>query len=230
MTTGTAHRHGNRVHSHPYAETHRHFSLMLLPSKPVAHADNPDDPHHGHSHGLVDRSIVRSRAGIRAVSWSLAILTLTALAQAFIYSRTLSVALLADLIHNFGDALTAIPLGIAFFLRSAPRRIARNRSKPLGTGANWSATGALVTSGLRSSAPSEQLARRMRAKDELGFRLCVIPRWLSGCSLPRNHSARLAVVLTKKGGIDVDSLDHLDCRPRAGPARILRVPLGQRGI
>src|SRR5579872_4224169 len=64
---------------------------------------------HDHSHGLVDRSILRSRAGIRAVSWSLAILTLTALAQAFIYSRTLSVALLADLIHNFGDALTAIP-------------------------------------------------------------------------------------------------------------------------
>src|SRR5438128_12012283 len=69
-------------------------------------------------HGLVDRSILRSRAGIRAVSWSLAILTVTALAQAFIYSRTLSVALLADLIHNFGDALTAIPLGLAFLLRS----------------------------------------------------------------------------------------------------------------
>jgi cation diffusion facilitator family transporter len=74
---------------------------------------------HEHSHGLVDRSILRSRAGIRAVSLSLAILTLTALAQAFIYSRTLSVALLADLIHNFGDALTAIPLGLAFFFRSA---------------------------------------------------------------------------------------------------------------
>src|SRR3989441_10488637 len=73
---------------------------------------------HEHSHGLVDRSILRSRAGIRAVSWSLGILTVTALAQAFIYSRTLSVALLADLIHNFGDALTAIPLGLAFFLRS----------------------------------------------------------------------------------------------------------------
>src|SRR6058998_376068 len=74
--------------------------------------------HEQHEHGLVDRSILRSRAGIRAVSWSLAVLTLTALAQAFIYSRTLSVALLADLIHNFGDALTAIPLGIAFLLRS----------------------------------------------------------------------------------------------------------------
>jgi divalent metal cation (Fe/Co/Zn/Cd) transporter len=119
MTTGTTHRHGHRVHSHPYTRAHCHFPLTLLPSKPVAHAHDPGDPHHGHSHGLVDRSIVRSRAGIRAVSWSLAILTLTALAQAFIYSRTLSVALLADLIHNFGDALTAIPLGIAFFLRSA---------------------------------------------------------------------------------------------------------------
>src|SRR6058998_2160163 len=74
--------------------------------------------HEQHEHGLVDASIVRSRAGIRAVSWSLAVLTVTALAQAFIYSRTLSVALLADLIHNFGDALTAVPLGVAFFLRS----------------------------------------------------------------------------------------------------------------
>src|SRR5262249_57665658 len=74
---------------------------------------------HDHSHGLVDPSTARSRAGIRAVSWSLAILAVTAVAQAFIYSRTLSVALLADLIHNFGDALTAAPLGVAFFLRSA---------------------------------------------------------------------------------------------------------------
>jgi len=90
---------------------------MLQPSEPVAAAHHHHD-HHGHSHGLVDPSIVRSRSGIRAVSWSLAILTVTALAQAFIYSQTLSVALLADLIHNFGDALTAIPLGIAFFLRS----------------------------------------------------------------------------------------------------------------
>jgi cation diffusion facilitator family transporter len=73
-----------------------------------------------HSHGpLVDRSIIRSRAGIKAVSLSLAVLTVTAAAQTAIYVLVLSVALLADLIHNFGDALTAIPLGLAFFLRSA---------------------------------------------------------------------------------------------------------------
>lgn len=73
---------------------------------------------HGHSHGLVDRSIVRSRAGVKAVSISLGILGLAAAAQAAIFVISGSVALLADLIHNIGDALTAVPLGIAFFLRS----------------------------------------------------------------------------------------------------------------
>ena len=49
---------------------------------------------------------------------SLAVLGTTALVQALILATSGSVALLADLIHNIGDALTAIPLGIAFFLRS----------------------------------------------------------------------------------------------------------------
>jgi cation diffusion facilitator family transporter len=83
------------------------------------HADHEHDHGaRGHSHGLVDRTILRSRAGVKAVSWSLAILGLTALIQAGILVLTGSVALLADLIHNLGDALTAVPLGIAFFLRS----------------------------------------------------------------------------------------------------------------
>lgn len=99
-------------------------------------ADDPDDrfgtphdhgygthrhsphPGHGHSHGIVDRSIVRSRAGVRAVSVSLGVLGLTAIAQAALFVLTDSVALLADLIHNGGDALTAIPLGFAFLVRS----------------------------------------------------------------------------------------------------------------
>jgi len=80
--------------------------------------EHPRGHGHGHSHGLVDRSIMRSRAGIRAVLWSLGILGLTALAQAAVFALTGSVALLADLIHNLGDAATAIPVGIAFWLRS----------------------------------------------------------------------------------------------------------------
>ena len=74
--------------------------------------------HHGHSHGLVDRSIIRSREGVKAVSISLVVLGIAAGIQLLIFTLSGSVALLADLIHNFGDALTAVPLGIAFFLRS----------------------------------------------------------------------------------------------------------------
>jgi cation diffusion facilitator family transporter len=73
---------------------------------------------HGHSHGLVDPSIKRSRAGLRAVTVSLGVLGATAAVQAAIFVLTDSVALLADLIHNVGDALTAVPLGVAFLLRS----------------------------------------------------------------------------------------------------------------
>jgi len=76
------------------------------------------DHDHGHSHGVVDASIVRSRAGVRAVATSLAILGVAAGAQLAIFVLSHSVALLADLIHNFGDALTAVPLAIAFLLRS----------------------------------------------------------------------------------------------------------------
>ena len=73
---------------------------------------------HDHSHGLLDPSVRRSRAGLRAVSASLIVLLVTALAQVLVFVLTDSVALLADLIHNFGDALTALPLGVAFALRS----------------------------------------------------------------------------------------------------------------
>jgi cation diffusion facilitator family transporter len=83
------------------------------------HGHGHDHDHdHGHSHGLVDRSIIRSHAGVKTVAISLAVLALTAGAQTAIFALSGSVALLADLIHNFGDALTAVPLGIAFFLRS----------------------------------------------------------------------------------------------------------------
>jgi cation diffusion facilitator family transporter len=52
------------------------------------------------------------------VGWSLGVLASAAIVQLLIFVLTGSVALLADLIHNVGDALTAVPLGVAFFLRS----------------------------------------------------------------------------------------------------------------
>ena len=74
---------------------------------------------HGHSHGRIDPSITRSREGLKAVGLSLVILLATAIAQIVVFVTVNSVALLADLIHNIGDAATALPLGIAFALRSA---------------------------------------------------------------------------------------------------------------
>ncbi len=73
----------------------------------------------GHAHAQLDADLLRSRAGIRTVSLSLALLGATAGVQALVYALSGSVALLSDLIHNAGDALTAIPIGVAFFLRSA---------------------------------------------------------------------------------------------------------------
>lgn len=103
---GERHSHGVLVHSHPHAGPHVHGSAA-------------EKQGHGHSHGLIDPSIKRSRAGLRAVLVSLAILGLTALGQLAIFTATGSIALLADLVHNFGDAATAIPVGAAFLLRSA---------------------------------------------------------------------------------------------------------------
>jgi cation diffusion facilitator family transporter len=84
-----------------------------------SHAHTHPAHGHGHSHGLVHDSIKRSNEGLRAVALTLLVLGLTAAAQALVFVATGSVALLADLIHNAGDAATAIPLGMAFALRSA---------------------------------------------------------------------------------------------------------------
>jgi cation diffusion facilitator family transporter len=84
--------------------------------QPPAHG--PGDHDHHHAHGLVPDSVKRSRAGVRAVALALAVLAVTTAVQAVVFVASGSVALLADLIHNAGDALTAVPLGIAFLLGS----------------------------------------------------------------------------------------------------------------
>jgi cation diffusion facilitator family transporter len=71
---------------------------------------------HSHTHGAVDPSIATSERGIWAIKWSLVVLSATAVLQLVVVLMSGSVALLSDTIHNFGDAATAIPLGIAFAL------------------------------------------------------------------------------------------------------------------
>ena len=87
----------------------------------------------GHSHDSadsVDDALAASEEGIRALKISLVALMVTALLQAVVVAFSGSVALLADTIHNFGDALTALPLWVAFALARRPA----NRSYTYGYG------------------------------------------------------------------------------------------------
>ncbi|MFV9457086.1 cation diffusion facilitator family transporter [Rhodococcus sp. NM-2] len=81
-------------------------------------------PHSHDSADSVDDALEASEIGIRAVKISLVVLGVTALAQVIVVALSGSVALAADTVHNFSDALTAIPLWIAFALgrRAATRR------------------------------------------------------------------------------------------------------------
>lgn len=82
-----------------------------------------DEKGHGHTHGTIDASVTTSDRGIWAIKWSFLILAVTSALQLVAVFATGSVALLADTIHNIGDAATAIPLWIAF-------RLARRKASP----------------------------------------------------------------------------------------------------
>ena len=97
---------GNHDHQHPSGL--RGFVLSLC------------RPHSHDAADSVDSALESSTEGIRAVKISLVALGVTAIAQLIVVLITRSVALLADTIHNFSDALTAIPLWIAFVLSRRP--------------------------------------------------------------------------------------------------------------
>lgn len=100
------HDHDDHDSSHHH---HHHGGLRGV----IAHVISP------HSHDAadsIDSALESSIAGIRAVKISLIVLGLTAIAQAVIVAMSGSVALAADTIHNFADALTAVPLWVAFAL------------------------------------------------------------------------------------------------------------------
>src|SRR4051794_26680338 len=128
---------------HDHDQAHRHGSGPVH-----THDDAPGTEHHGHEHGdhdhgnglwhrmkhlitphshdsadKVDSALESSGEGLRALWISLAVLGATAALQAIIVVFSGSVALLGDTLHNVADALTAVPLGIAFLLgrRAATR-------------------------------------------------------------------------------------------------------------
>src|SRR6266496_2512 len=96
-------KHGGHGHPHPHEHTDDHAAG------------------HSHLHGVVDAEIAASNRGLWATKWSFVGLFITAVLQIVIVYLSNSIGLLADTIHNFADAATAIPLGIAFlFTRMKP--------------------------------------------------------------------------------------------------------------
>ena len=104
-------------HEHGHEHGHDHPTGLLAKLKEVV------APHSHDAADSVDDALAGSKKGVRALSVSLAVLGLTALAQAAVVVYTGSVALLGDTLHNLADALTALPLAVAFVLgRRAPTR------------------------------------------------------------------------------------------------------------
>jgi cation diffusion facilitator family transporter len=110
------HPHGHHDHPHGHGHAHRPGRLGRLRDLLAGHSHDPAD--------AVDAALSTSRAGIRCVTVSFAALLATALVQAAVLVGSGSVALLGDALHNAADALTAVPLAIAFTLgrRAANRR------------------------------------------------------------------------------------------------------------
>jgi len=109
--------HHDHAHPHDHGLSHPHGGVKgFLYALFVPHSHDAADS--------IDDAMEASSAGVRALKVSLAILLITAVGQLAIVVVTGSVALLADTIHNFADALTAVPLWIAFVVgrRAASRR------------------------------------------------------------------------------------------------------------
>jgi cation diffusion facilitator family transporter len=116
--------HDSRQHAHAHSHHDHDHGGSGLGGKVKAALHEVFAPHSHDASDSIDDALESSAAGIRAVKISLVALVITAMAQIVIVAISGSVALLADTIHNFSDALTAIPLWIAFVLgrRAATRR------------------------------------------------------------------------------------------------------------
>ena len=115
------HDDSHRDHSHEDEQPHGHdHPHEEEPPKKDAHEHGAHDHDHGgphgHTHGTIDPSIIATQRGLWAIKWSFIGLMVTTALQLVVVYFSSSIALLADTIHNLGDACTAIPLGIAFIL------------------------------------------------------------------------------------------------------------------
>ena len=129
------HAHDQQDHGHEHDDEHAHSKNPVIRWLQELFA-----PHsHGHQQAALDPNLATDR-GIWALKISFAALIVTAIFQVVIVVISGSIALLADTIHNFSDALTAIPLGLAFWLS----RRARNTRYTYGYGRAEDIAGVII--------------------------------------------------------------------------------------
>lgn len=130
MTPGHAsdgsHQHEQHTHDHQHehGDDHAHGGEHRHPTGFKGFLYGLFVPHSHDAADSIDDAMEANSSGIRALKISLIILLATTVLQAVVVFFSGSVALLADTIHNFSDALTAVPLWVAFILgrRAASRR------------------------------------------------------------------------------------------------------------
>ncbi len=139
----------DRGHDHGWPGGLRHRLSHLL------------TPHSHDASEKVDQALATSREGLRALWLSFVLLLLTAAAQAVVVAVTGSVALLSDTLHNLADALTAVPIAIAFLVgRRAP-----TRAYTYGYGRAEDLAGLVVVAFIAASAISAGYAAISRLRD-----------------------------------------------------------------
>ncbi|WP_136611524.1 cation diffusion facilitator family transporter [Sinomonas albida] len=141
MTAHGHHHEGSPVHEHEQVPDHGHSHDDGHPHDHGHSHDLDHHPHdHDHDHGTgvfgvlkeffvphthdaadsIDDALEASHEGVRALKISLFALLGTTVLQFVVVLFSGSVALLADTVHNFSDALTAVPLWVAFILARRP--------------------------------------------------------------------------------------------------------------
>ena len=180
---------------------------------------------HGHSHGVIDATIATTTRGIWAIKWSFVILAATATAQILVVLLSGSVALLADAIHNVGDAGTAIPLWVAFVLaRRKP-----NPTFPYGYGRVEDIAGVLIVAIILFSAVFAGYAAIMRL---LHPQPIVALGWVVLAGLAGFVGNEVVAVLRIRVGREIDSAALIadGYHARTDGLTSLAVVLGAAGV
>lgn len=150
------HKHDDHHHEHGHDHNNEH--------RQAHKGHGHDHGGHGHTHGVIDPTIATTERGIWAIKWSFVGLMATALFQVVIVNLSGSVGLLADTIHNFGDAATSIPLWIAFMFA----RLRPSKKFPFGYGRVEDLAGVLIVLTILLSAVVagyESINRLLHPKD-----------------------------------------------------------------